>query len=353
MGMVFLGQVAVSRDNNLNLIRMIAAFAVLVSHAWPIALGPQAVQPLKALTGQTLGTLSVWVFFAISGYLITLSFVRTDDVPRFVLARARRLIPGLIVSVIFVAFVIGPIVTTLPLAAYLSDPATGSFLWRNVLMAMPQFHLPGVFETQPYTDVVGSIWTLFYEVLCYVGVLIVGMMGLLHKRRAMAVGVVIYAVAWLSMTGTGLHPKLTALHQLSLPFIIGMAFYLWRDRVPLHGAIAMLGFLPAILLHDTVCAVPAFVIAISYATFWLAYVPGGIIRAYNKVGDYSYGLYIYAFPLQGLAVWLVPGQGPWLNIAIATPLTLICAVASWHVVERPAMEGRFRLSPTAALRPHG
>lgn len=354
--MVFLGQVATSRDNNLNLIRMVAAFAVLVSHAWPIALGPDAVQPLKVLTGQTLGTLSVWIFFAISGYLITLSFVRTADTPRFVLARVRRLMPGLIVSVVVVAFVIGPLVTTQPLAVYLSDPATASFLWRNATMAVPQYSLPGVFADQPFTDVVGSIWTLFYEVLCYAGVLIVGVLGLLHRRRAVAFGLAIYALAWLAVAAfdVTLYPKLVSLHQLSLPFIIGMAFYLWRDVIPLHGAVAVVGFAPAALLQDTVLVVPTFVLALSYATFWLAYVPGGIIRAYNRMGDYSYGLYIYAFPLQGLAVWLVPGQGPWLNIAIAAPLTLICAVASWHLVERPALQPRApRLYPDAPLHPHG
>ena len=145
-GMVVLGQVATSRDNNLNLIRMVAAFAVLISHAWPIALGPQAVEPLKAVTGHSLGTLSVWVFFAISGYLISLSFVRTDDTSQFVMARMRRLIPGLIISVLVVAFVLGPLVTALPLGAYLIDPATGTFVLRNIMMAAPQYHLPGVLQ---------------------------------------------------------------------------------------------------------------------------------------------------------------------------------------------------------------
>lgn len=338
--MVYLGQVAVSRDNNLNLIRMVAAFAVLVSHAWPIALGPQAVQPLKALTGHTLGTISVWVFFAISGYLITLSFVRTDDTAQFVWARLRRLMPGLVVSVVFVVCVIGPLVTTLPLTAYLTDPGTTTFVWRNVTLAFPQYSLPGVFADQPYTDVVGSIWTLVYEVLCYAGVLLVGCLGLLGKRRVMAVGLGLYGVIWIGLAGVDMHPKAMALHQLSLPFVMGMGFYLWRDVVPLHGGLVVLWGGLAAVFTQTPLAMPAVVFAISYATFWLAYVPGGMIRAYNRVGDYSYGLYIYAFPLQGLAVWLVPGQGPWLNIAIATPLTLICAVVSWHWVERPALQGQ-------------
>lgn len=335
--MVFLGQVATGRDNNLNLIRMIAAFAVLVSHAWPIALGPDAVQPFKILTGQTLGTLAVWVFFAISGYLISLSFVRTADTSQFVMARVRRLMPGLIISVLFVAFVLGPIVTTLPFVAYVTDTATSTFILRNITMVAPQYTLPGVFDAQPYTAVVGSIWTLFYEVLCYAGVFIVGILSLFKNPRMMGLVLGLYAALWLSLSAFAveLHPKLSALHQLSLPFAIGMALYLWRNYVPLHGSFVIAGAVFVSLLSGTWLYTPAFVTVLSYATFWCAYVPGGLIRAYNKVGDYSYGLYIYAFPLQGLAVWLVPDQGPWMNVAIATPLTLICAIASWHLVEQP------------------
>lgn len=342
--MIILGQVGTSRDNNLNLIRMVAASAVLISHAWPIALGPDAVEPLKTLTGHSLGSLSVWVFFAISGYLIAMSFVRSSP-KRFVQARARRLLPALVVSVLAVAFVLGPMVTNLSLTAYLRDPATWTFLWRNVVLAVPQYSLPGVFVDQPFTDVVGSIWTLFYEVACYVGVFILGVCGALRHPKVLAGLLGSYLLVWIWVEMQPSPPdRLRAIQTLSLPFAIGMAFYVWRDRIPLHwGLIIPLSGL-VFVLRNTVLYDAVFVFALSYGVFWLAYVPGRWLRRYNEVGDYSYGIYIYAFPLQGFAVWLMPGQGPFVNIVLAAPMTLLCAMASWHWVEKPALTP----SPNAA-----
>mgnify|MGYP001818032965 CR=1 FL=1 len=348
--MITLGQVAIGRDNNLNLIRMVAASAVLVSHAWPIALGPETIEPLRALTGHKLGSLSVWVFFAISGFLIAMSFERSPSRGRFVRARARRLLPALVVSVLAVAFVLGPIVTTLPVGIYVTEPATWSFIWRNIVLAVPQYMLPGVFADQPYTAVVGSIWTLFYEVLCYIGVFAVGVMGLLQRTRVMLGLIVLYLLGWLWIEAQpDVSPRIWAVQNLSLPFVIGTAFYVWRDRIVLHGVGVMALFVPVLLLHDTVFYDAVLALALSYGVFWLAYVPGGWIRGYNRIGDYSYGIYIYAFPLQGFAVWLMPGQGPWENIMLAAPMTLICAMASWHWVEQPALTP----SPTAAQRRRG
>ena len=127
-------QLASGRDNNLNLIRMVAAAAVLVSHAWPIALGAGTPEPLSQLTGHSLGSLAVYVFFAVSGFLIMASFDRTRDPVAFLAARTLRLFPALFVSLLLVAFVLGPVVTTLPVAEYLAHPQTLAFVPRNMAL---------------------------------------------------------------------------------------------------------------------------------------------------------------------------------------------------------------------------
>jgi len=338
-GPVFLGDVAQSRDNNFNLIRFIAATAVLVSHAWPIALGPHATQPLKALTGHTLGGLAVFVFFAASGFFIAGSFMRSRSVRVFTAARVLRLMPGLVVSVLAVAFILGPLVTSMSLNAYLSDPQTAGFVWRNITLAFPQYTLPGVFEDLPYPAVEGSIWTLIHEVLCYGLVFVAGVTGLLMRRTAMAVAMAAYGALWVATTLDilSLHPRLAQTQELSLPFVIGVAFFLWRDRLVLSFWAMIALIAAATLAKGTVFAFPVLALALAYATFWLAYVPAGAIRRFNAVGDYSYGMYIYAFPLQGLAVWVWGPMDPLTNIALSLPITLICAVASWHWIERPAL----------------
>lgn len=340
---IYLNERTSGRDNNLNLIRAIAATAVLVSHAFPITLGPGATEPFSVSTGHSLGGLAVYAFFAISGFLISMSFMRSSSWLSFLAARFLRLVPGLVVSLLLVAFVLGPIVTSLSPGAYFTHIETYTFVIRNTLLAPLQFTLPGVFETQPYTAVEGSIWTLFYEVICYMGVFALGIVGILGKRLWMALIFAAYLAVWLLIEAKGGHPRLMALQDLSLPFVIGMAFYLWQDRLPLSfiGVVVLSGL--AWALRDLLIYDLALVLALSYAVFWLGYVPGGLMRAYNRLGDYSYGIYIYAFPLQGAAVWALGPQSPLTNMIVAFVPTLILSVLSWHLIEGPALNAKSAL----------
>lgn len=340
--MTYLGEIATGRDNNLNLIRAVAASAVLVSHAVPISQGAGILEPLKALTGYKLGTQAVFVFFAISGFLISMSFQRSSSWTSFLVARFLRLLPGLIVSLVLVAFLLGPLVSSLGPLAYMAAPETYTFLIRNTILIAPQNTLPGVFETHPYPTVEGSIWTLFYEVVCYMGVFVIGVLGILGRPALVAIGMGFYGLAWFWVEAYGVSIlRLERLQTLSLPFVIGVGFYVWRHMlvISVFGVIGLV--LVAILARGTLAYEPALILALSYGTFYLAYVPGRrvarFLRSYNRLGDYSYGIYVYAFPLQGFAVWLFGPQTPAFNMAVAFPMTLLCAIASWHLVEGPAM----------------
>jgi peptidoglycan/LPS O-acetylase OafA/YrhL len=337
--MIMLSDISEGRDNNLNLIRFIAAGAVLVSHATPITRGSAVPEPLMALTGHSLGTIAVFIFFAISGFLITASFQRSSSHTSFLLARSLRLMPGLVVSLLLVAFVLGPWVTSLTAAAYFTDGGPYAFVLRNTALFPLQYTLPGVFNGQPVEAVVGSIWTLKHEVLCYLGVFIAGLMGAWCSlgRAALALG--LYACIWGAglMMGDALPYLAGKFLTLSLPFVIGIAFWIWRERLVMHPVICVVLVAVAWAVRGTPLALPGFALALSYVTFWLAYVPGGAVRAFNRLGDYSYGVYVYAFPVQGLAVHLVGAQTPLQNMALAAVPTLVLAIASWHLIEGPAM----------------
>lgn len=338
--MVFLQDRAAGRDNNLNLIRALAALAVLVSHAVPIALGPDRPEPLVNLLGQSLGTLAVVVFFVISGFLITQSFERTTSRQRFIRARLLRIFPGLFVNLLFVALLLGPWVTTLPLGAYFSDPAVYSFILRDLALVPLVYRLPGVFEGQPVPDIVGSIWTLRHEVGCYIGVFVLGVLGVFKRIWVFrCAGLLYLCVIWpvVIWIDPPMHPLISGFFLLSMPFLIGMLFYAWQDRLPLSlwGVAATAGL--AWLLRETPAYFAALSLAVGYASFWAGYVPGGLLRTYNKIGDYSYGIYVYAFPVQGWAVWMFGAQSALENILYSVPPTLLLSVLSWHLVEKPAM----------------
>ena len=334
-----LGDRLASRDNNLNLIRAVAATAVLVSHAYPISLGEKAHEPLQSLTGYTLGTIAVFVFFAASGFLIASSFDRRRALSAFLRARFARLVPGLAVSVLLVALVLGPLVTSLAPLDYLTNRDTATFVLRNITIISPQYELPGVFATNPYPTVEGSIWTLVYEVACYLAVVAFGLAGLFAHRNTASVLLGLYLAATFAIVAAGLplHVKVDNLFTLSQPFAVGMLMYLWRDRLPVSWLVLAGLVVLAAGLRPTPLFAPAFVAAVSYATIVFALRPGGAIRAYNRLGDYSYGIYIYAFPIQGLVVWLWGPLTPMQNMALAFPITLVLSVLSWHLVERPAL----------------
>lgn len=328
------------RDNNMNLLRFIMALAVLVSHAWPICKGPGTPEPLQAATGYSLGSYAVFVFFALSGFLISESYAQKNAPGPYLVARTARLVPGLLVSLLLVAFVLGPVVS----AAYLDAPQSWGFVAANLTLIHPQYSLPGVFAGNPYPQVEGSIWTLAHEAGWYLVVLACGLCGILRRPALvgllaglMALAYVGLQVAGLQYPGLHIAAKLAQFIQLGLPFALGMAFRSYKALIPNTLWIMAALALAAGVTLNTPYGFPLLMAFVVYATFWLAYGPGGALRAFNRVGDYSYGIYIYAFPLQGLIVWLLPGVGVAGNIALATPLTLGLAVLSWHLVEHPAL----------------
>lgn len=336
-----LGDLCEGRDNNLNLIRMVAATSVLVSHAWPITLGSGSWEPLTETLGWSLGGVAVLVFFSISGFLIARSFDR-QPTARWLLARFLRLVPALVVVLVLTAWLLGPLVTTWPLSSYFSNGFTYTYVPRNLLLYNQQGQLPGVFETNPLPKATnGPLWTLYHEVSWYIVVLALGVAGVLARRAWAAVALGGFLAAYLALAlvvppGV-IGDKSYWFFMLGLPFATGIGFYLWRGRLPMHVGLAAVLVLAAVALAATPLFDLAFGLALAYGTFFLAFAVRGRLLAYNRVGDFSYGMYIYAFPVQQLAVHLFGPMRPLANIAIAFPVALGLAMLSWHLIERPSL----------------
>ena len=346
---MLLGDVAGGRNNNFTLIRMLAATGVLVSHAFPMALGEGTPEPFELATGYTLGWVCVAIFFAISGFLIARSFDRTARIEDWFSARVMRLFPGLIVVSILTLAIYGPVFTTLSLGEYFASPRTWTYVPRNVTLVSLQYDLPGVFADHPVPRAInGSLWTLVHEVACYVGVLLAGVLGALRSKKVFAVLCAIYFIAFaitaLPAVADSLPYKLAAFRKLSFPFLLGTMFYVWSDRLRLDWVSALALAAATVLLHGTVLFEIFFVTAIAYGTFVLAYRPGGWLRRYNDLGDYSYGMYVFAFPVQQAAIELAGPMSPLTNMVMALPVTLLLAVLSWYIVEQPSLTRRHHLA---------
>lgn len=344
-----LSDLSQNRDNNLNLVRVCAAVGVLVSHAYPIALGPDAIQPLQSLLGVTLGTVSVYIFFVISGFLITQSFDRSRYLSNWLSARIMRIFPGLLVAVALTALVLGPLLTTHGLSAYLTDPDVPVYVLRNLTLVSLQYDLPGVFQDNPYGGAInGSLWTLVHEVACYIGVLIVGLLGLTKTRWGLSAALLLYAGGYLVLgyfaDDIAIPRKIMQLRDLSLPFAIGMAFYAWRGQIRVNWLIGLV-LLPLVYVaQGTFLQKEVFLLVLAYWILLVSFLPGGVVRRYNEIGDYSYGVYIYAFPMQQLIAYLFDQTGPVQNMLLSLPLTALLAVISWHYVEKPSLGFRTNLA---------
>ncbi len=349
-----------ARANNYDFIRLVAATLVLVSHAFPLTTGDNDSEPLWWLTrGQApLGSLAVGVFFFVSGLLVTQSYERSTGVLNFAWKRALRLFPGLVVVVLLTVFVLGPIMTSLSLGDYLSSLGTWDYLQNAVLRTRD--HLPGVFETVPFARAVnGSLWTLPYEVRCYVVVAGLGMLGLLSWRvtallllasLTISIAFIAYPEALRGMPGAAVLRHSADLFGF---FGVGMLCWLRRDVAPTGLFPLLAGGLLLLAATQTPVFVPLSAIAAGLIIPPLAYWEADWPRRVTATGDCSYGLYLYAFPIQQamVALWPAPPSW-WLNILVAAPVTLLLAVLSWHFVERPLLALKTPAaktsSPTAA-----
>jgi len=330
--------------NNFGLLRLEMALAVVVSHAFSVTDGRVEQEPWFQTTGFTMGEHAVNGFFAVSGFLVTMSFVRRGW-RDYVVARLLRIAPGLIAATLIVALVLGAAMTTLDRSAYLADPR----LWRFITATLTTFKsaapLPGVFETNPLPFPLGTVWTLKYETLCYLGVLVAGLAGILARPRLALAALLVLTLAVVLrevMAPHGSKGTETAL-RLPLIFLTGGLIYLWRERIPLSLA----GLAIALVLTGLLAWTPLYKAALYLVTAWgvlvLALAPALTGWRSEPPADLSYGVYLYGWPVQQGFVALFPSAGAFLLFWPGLAVTIAVAAASWYLVEKPALDLKRRL----------
>lgn len=336
-----LGALDRGRDNNLGLLRHVAASLVVFSHSFPLT-GHVDREPLGRLTGiLDFGTLAVIVFFAVSGYLVARSFERSAGIGDYLRSRTLRVIPAYATAIAYAAFVIGPLVTVLPLGEYLAHPETWRYVTMNFTFVQHD-RLPGVFLANPFPGAVnGSLWTLPVEVFCYGVLAIAGLVGALRRPwLAAALAAALFLAGERAPAAMSLIPHSEAPIALRLAgtFVAGSLAYAWRDRIPLSPWLALA--MGALAWASIGSRAEAYLVygSLVYGTLVLGYFPALDLPAFRGRADLSYGIYVYAFPTQQLiAGWSGTGS-PWLLFALACPATLALAAASWRWIEAPALK---------------
>ena len=344
------------KHNSLNFLRLVLALGVVYSHASELGwFGWRNV----IINGTSLGTIAVYGFFGISGYLIAGSALR-NGVGRYVWQRVLRILPGFWICLLVTAFLFGAIAWIRQPAPHCSvgcylgrHPGPVSYLYSNALLKIDQLKVSP--QASGFLLGNGSLWTLFYEFLCYLFIGGLAALGLLRRRAWVVVIAVILLASLIILTVVpGLNAQVTLNHNgilmefllLSVVFLAGSLLYLYREHVADSGVLALVcgGAFLASLYLPTYGYTPTFrltasslgALLIAYPMLWL-----GAHLPFQRVGsknDYSYGVYIYAFPLTQLLVIFHAerlGFVPFmvLNVVVVVPF----AVASWWLVERRAL----------------
>jgi peptidoglycan/LPS O-acetylase OafA/YrhL len=330
--------------NNFTLMRLLLALAVIVSHAFSVVSGRVEDEPLTLSTTFTLGEHAVNGFFAISGFLVTMSFDNRGW-RDYVVARTLRIAPALIAATLVVALVLGPALTRLPLAAYLGDSGTWRFIAGTLTTFKSSAPLPGLFEANPYRFPMGTVWTLKYETFCYIGVFAAGLIGLFNRRWP---SLIVAAGLGLAVAGLDLvHPDATKGLQTALRltyiFAAGSALYVWRDTIRLSAPALVALIAATALLHTTFAFRLLLFSAEAYGMILLALAPRLTHRRLAIANDLSYGTYLYGWPVQQSLFALFPAAVGAALLLPAVALTLAVAALSWFLVEKPALALKGRI----------
>lgn len=331
------------RDNNLNLIRFVLSSAVVLSHCYVI-LDRFRDEPMqRTFHFYDLGGIAVLAFFFLSGFLIFRSALRSDPT-NFVRARALRIFPALTLAAIACALVLGPLATSLETSEYLSHSGTYRYLGTSLLF-FGTGTLPGVFAGG---NVNQPLWTLSSEWVLYMVLMSVCFWGAQKAKKPMGTSWTVPAVA-VALTVVGLYisplPWGYAVRWFGFAGI-GVLAYVFRRHITLSlpVMVALVAADAALLLLYPIPGKLLFIPALTYAILTIGFHPALRVPLPKLVGDYSYGVYIFAWPFQQLfaAHHTEPLALFWASYSCA----LLAAVLSWHLLEKRCLNLKYGRLPT-------
>jgi peptidoglycan/LPS O-acetylase OafA/YrhL len=283
------------------------------------------------------------MFFALSGFLVTGSALRLRSVGTFLAFRGFRIFPALLVEVTLSAVLLGAAFTTLPLSQYFSSAEF--FRYFGNIVGQITFVLPGVFKHNPWPETVNAnLWTLPAEFDCYLISAMLMAIGVMYNRAVVTGFFVVATIIMLGLntfTNFAVTPMMMDPIAVTYYFFVGVIFFHWRDQIPfniwLFVSAAALCY-PLLYWHHTVFIAP---ILLTYVTLFIGMIKFPTVPFISS-GDYSYGVYLYGFPITQGLVALFPwfhGRG-WATLFVAAVCTFAFAAVSWHVIEKPALAQR-------------
>lgn len=341
--MLTLSNVFKGRENNLTMIRLLAAFSVIYGHSYAVVKDAGVDCVSKATKGFAFsGGVAVDLFFIISGFLVTASIIN-GGLKKYAISRILRIYPALWINLILIVFIAGPIVTNMPVFDYLKHRETWKYFLNLFFTYDVSFFLPGVFESNHNTAANGSIWSVIIEVRMYIVVAAAYIAGLLKSRS-------VYNSVFFSVLVFGwANPEIlkpyfssdTDIHVCML-FYIGSFLYVNRDDVPVTPFL----FLAALLIAGMTVGTDRFAFAYAFllSVFFITTCFFSQFSWLDRFGDCSYGVYLYGWPVQQLWMHFFPGMTSIQNAFFSIISAFALSALSWHYIEKPALSFKDRLN---------
>ena len=338
--------------NNFGTLRLLFASLVILAHSPEMTDGNRSREILTRIFGTiSLGELAVDGFFLVSGYLITKSCQNSRSAADYLLKRVLRIYPGFVVAFLVSSIIVAPVVG----GDFAQASAIKDFL-KLVLLGLPK--VPGAFADLHQPALNGSLWTIAYEFRCYILVILVGYIFTHLGRRGYAAFLLlltaIYALRGslpdVSENFAVIFGGPNILVRLAFVFFVGSGFYIWREWVVYtHRRAFYAAVLLAVFMYIGPLAEPAVAVLGGYLVFWYAFSckANSISRIMDHT-DPSYGLYLYAWPIQNTLIFFFVGISPWMVAVITLPVALLMGLISWYLVEKPALRFKGFLSPVWA-----
>ena len=330
------------RPAGFDYLRVTLATTIVLWHTVVVSYGDQAQTALSLGFARPGCAFILPSFFALSGFLVAGSLERSRTLLSFLGLRVIRLVPALLVESLIAMIVLGPLFTRLTLRAYVINPEVYHYL-GNVVGDI-HYYLPGVFTDNPNTRVNGQLWTLPYEIKCYYVIAAVTLIGG-YRIRGLLIALCLAAQTYVSCAIAAEIPDpnfwgIVEGRVLINCFLWGVVLYRLRDTVPHSRALFAACLLLSVYLLEFHVLGSLAALPVAYVTVYLGLLNPARSRAISS-GDYTYGIFLYGFPIQQAVSTALPNMRVWwFNLIIALPLTIGVAYASWHLIEKRALKLR-------------
>lgn len=330
-----------NRGNNFNLIRLVAAVAVIYGHTFAIT-GHGPIDIFLQYVGfKFIGGVAVDVFFIISGFFITSSFLNSKNIKYFCISRVLRIYPALIVCIFLTVFILGPIFTNDN--NYFTNVGTWRYLMVNASGIDTLYDLPGVFDKLVIKGVNGSLWSIAVEIKSYIIILLLGIITILIRKELF--NFLFFLLCIISYFEPSIFESIFKYENhrhVVFMFIIGSFIYINKDKFILNPYILLFLLFFAATQHGTENFKFAYMILLPYVVFYIAFLPE--FKLFNKLGDYSYGCYLYGWIIQQIVFSINPLISNYEHVIYSVLLSVLMGILSWHLIEKHTLKLKKRFA---------